>query len=152
MDFGEILDNWEGKHKDVISDKKAGKNFEAMFAEYLDKNPVINKDKDDALGEETPAQRRSRLLAKKCDDQIDLHGKTKQEALAALEIFFEDAFQSGAEKILVIHGKGNHSKENFVLADLCRGFIEKNPYAGEHGKAKAESGGSGATWVILRRK
>jgi DNA-nicking Smr family endonuclease len=38
------------------------------------------------------------------------------------------------------------------LKRSVREFIERCPHAGENGHEKAASGGSGATWVILKRK
>ncbi|MBQ1862064.1 MAG: Smr/MutS family protein [Clostridia bacterium] len=55
-------------------------------------------------------------------------------------------------KILVIHGKGNHTKgTDPVLGELVRKFIQSNPYCGMSGHPKSrEDGGSGATWIILK--
>jgi DNA-nicking Smr family endonuclease len=116
---------------------------------------VYNKDTDaEASTYETGAdagKRRRRLLQKKPDAVIDLHGLTQAEAWNALDNFFEDSRQHGFEKLCIIHGKGNHSDGNAVLKQLTRRFIECCPFAGESGHGNAASGGSGATWVILKR-
>ena len=141
MNFGDILDQWE----------KRGSGESA---------------KDAASGREEAGtllrgERRSRLLRKKPDDFIDLHGLNRAEAWAALDTFFECSRQKGCEKLLVIHGKGNHygnaesqNKDPHLgegaLRDLSRHFIESCPFAGESGYSSAKDGGTGATWVILK--
>ncbi|GHV69701.1 hypothetical protein AGMMS49928_13130 [Spirochaetia bacterium] len=128
MDFGNIMDEW------------------------LRDNPVPDKDAE-ARERESPgalAERRRRLLRKKPDAVIDLHGLLQDEAWTALNTFFEDSRRQGFDKVLVIHGKGNHSAGEALLKQLSTRFIETCAYAGEHGFGSAAEGGSGATWVILK--
>jgi DNA-nicking Smr family endonuclease len=139
MDFGDILAQWE-KQGPAVYDKDA---------------PVFNNALPNAQ-----AERRSRLLRKKPDAFIDLHGLGADEAWIALKAFFEDSRLKGLEKVLVIHGKGNHLSSHSsqkgtcreaVLPDITRRFIESCSYAGESGHTRAQNGGSGATWVILKQ-
>jgi DNA-nicking Smr family endonuclease len=126
MDFGNIKDAW------------------------LEKNGI--PDKDAEIGEKQPSSqdRRRRLLRKEPDATIDLHAMTQEEAWIALDTFFLAGQQQGFEKLLVIHGKGNHPGSEGVLKDLTRKFIENCPFAGESGHGSAAEGGSGATWVLLK--
>jgi DNA-nicking Smr family endonuclease len=95
-------------------------------------------------------EQRHRLLRKPPDAIIDLHGLTQEEALNALELFFKNSRHQRFEKLRVIHGKGNHSCGEAVLKQLTQDFIARCPFAGESGHGDAKSGGSGATWVILK--
>jgi DNA-nicking Smr family endonuclease len=95
-------------------------------------------------------ERRRRLHRKEADATLDLHGLTQDEAWSALEFFFEDSRRQGFEKLRIVHGKGNHSDGESVLKQLARRFIERCPFAGESGHSDAASGGSGATWVLLK--
>jgi DNA-nicking Smr family endonuclease len=95
-------------------------------------------------------ERRRRLHRKEADATLDLHGLTQDEAWSALEFFFKNSRRQGFEKLLVIHGKGNHSEGEAVLKQLVRRFIERCAFAGESGHGGAASGGSGATWVLLK--
>lgn len=112
------------------------------------------QDKDTAKANEeaaeTPAEKRRRLCAKKCEAVIDLHGLTREEAWTRLESFFVDCRRKGLEKILIIHGKGTHSVENPVLRQMVNAFLEQNAHAGESGVSSKDDGGSGSTWVILK--
>lgn len=151
MSFEKVLNTWEGKERDSAAITE--KAFKDKFLQYLDANPAPDKDSGDEDGDgrdQGRYQSRKRLLSKKCEDSLDLHGKTQEEALPALTAFFEDCHARGLEKILVIHGKGNHSQGEAVLGQMCREFIEQCPYAGQYGKEKGSQGGSGATWVLLR--
>jgi DNA-nicking Smr family endonuclease len=111
---------------------------------------VYDKDAEDEENCPRPGVRRRRLLQKKPDAVIDLHGLTQGEAWTALETFFEDSRLNNFEKLLIIHGKGIHSEKEAVLAEVSRKFIEACPFAGESGHGTAAEGGSGATWVLLK--
>lgn len=112
------------------------------------------EDKDSLAAEsparETPAERRARLRAKRCDAVIDLHGLTRDDAWIRLESFFAGAVRQGLEKVLIIHGKGTHSADDPVLGPMVRLFLERNPHSGESGHSGKEAGGTGSTWVILK--
>jgi DNA-nicking Smr family endonuclease len=128
MNFGEILEKWHGTG--------------AL--------PVQDKDAEAATGE-SAARRRKRLLSKRPDAVIDLHGLGRDEAWSSLESFFQNARREGFEKLRIVHGKGNHGDGEGVLRRSTREFIERCSYAGENGYEKAAAGGSGATWVILKK-
>ena len=146
MNFAEILDKWE---------KRSAKD-----APY-EKDTV--RGRDDTTDEASlRGERRSRLLRKNPDASVDLHGLTRDEAWAALQTFFENARRNGNEKVLIIHGKGNHQhtatfttngdpqRGEGTLRCLTRRFIETCPFAGESGYGAAKEGGTGATWVIVK--
>ena len=141
MNFGDILDKWEKKNK--------GTGTEELFFDRENEKSEISSDISER------SLRRSRLLKKKPDASIDLHGLKSDEARTALEYFFNNSRSRGHEKVLIIHGKGNHINGNgslpgSILKDLTRNFIENCPFAGESGYSHAKDGGSGATWVILK--
>ena len=142
MDFGSILDEWE---KQSAAAEKAG---------FVDKNS--GRDLERLPGTNIPGERRSRLMRKKPDASIDLHGLTRDDAWAALESFFRESIRNGNEKVLIIHGKGNHrsgvSGNDAILKETVREFIEGCSLAGESGFNSARDGGTGATWVILKER
>lgn len=86
----------------------------------------------------------------KPQSELDLHGMTLEQAEIALNSFFAAALQKGIEKILIIHGKGKHSKNGGVMRDFVKTFLENHPNAGESGYNKNSVGGTGSTWVILK--
>ena len=137
MDFGDILAKWE-------------KNNAGNKVLYN----VPNRDLIQSHGRNNAGEKRSRLLRKKPDAYIDLHGLKSDEAWITLETFFEDSKRKGFEKVLIIHGKGNHAGfagNEGVLKDLARQFIENCSCAGESGYCSNRDGGSGSTWVILKQ-
>jgi DNA-nicking Smr family endonuclease len=125
-------------------------DFNSILNQWLDKNGVSDKDAGVEATKASPADRRRRLLRKEPDASIDLHNLTRDEAWLALDNFFRAGKQQGFEKLLVIHGKGNHAGSEGVLKDLTRAYIENCPFAGESGYSPAAAGGSGATWVLLK--
>ena len=130
-------------------------NFGDILDKWISANGVQKKDEDG--GEEAAGslkadaqEKRRRLRNKKPDAELDIHGQTRDEARQALEVFFNDAKEKEFEKILIIHGKGNHSMGDSILKRVVLDFIEQCPFAGESGKGKASTGGEGATWVLLK--
>ena len=172
MNFEDILNQWEkdtakayGK-KRIQQDSHALKNADTQNATvqkkiddekkahpidvWMRRNGV--EDKDSALleEEESPAQRRRQLRAMKPEAVIDLHGLTREEAWNRLSLFFTDCNRRNVQKVLIIHGKGTHSEQGSVLRQMVTLFLEQNLHAGESGIAQKDSGGSGATWVLLK--
>jgi len=143
-DFGDILAKWEGTSEE-------GKIIPAKTAldEWLSKNEIIDKDAD-AKKTHSRGENRRRLLHGKPDGILDIHSLTSEEAWSALENFFTNAKDRGLKKLRIIHGKGNHSQGKTVLMHVVRKYIEKCHFAGESGFEKANHGGSGATWVLLK--
>jgi len=107
-------------------------------------------DREEEAEKETVS--RKRLKSMKPEASLDLHGLTGEEALASLRGFLAESRKKGHRKVLVIHGKGLHSQGKAVLPVLVRELLEKNPNAGEFGRAVAGEGGSGAVWVMIRQR
>lgn len=86
---------------------------------------------------------------------IDLHGHTKDEAKPALEAFIQKSRIAGHRCVLVITGRGLHSKDSIpvlkqsVQAWLTRGKTSKQVLA--FCTANVRDGGGGAVYVLLRR-
>jgi DNA-nicking Smr family endonuclease len=149
LGFGDILEKWERGSRTSSSDNsRDGKN--SVMENWLRDGEIYDKDAD---MEKTPApgEQRRRLLRSRPDDTIDIHGLTSEEAQISLDNFFTNAKNSGFKKLRIIHGKGNHSKGEAVLGRTVRDFIEKCPFAGESGSEVSANGGSGATWVFLKK-
>jgi DNA-nicking Smr family endonuclease len=160
VDFGEILERWEreqrgepkgggkthrpqGGRKDAVPPKSVH-----PLSVWLETHGVYDKDAEDPELQRGPAEEKRRLLARRPDAVIDLHGLTRDEAWNALEQFFENSRRRGFAKVAVIHGKGNHSLGGAVLKRVVREFIEHCPFAGKSGHGPA--GGTGTTWVLLK--
>jgi DNA-nicking Smr family endonuclease len=158
MNFGDKLDQWD-RQTARAAGKKASSHPGSMVQAVEEYNPLNAwlmrngvYDKDAEAGESRPqaGERRRRLLRQRPDAAIDLHGLTRDEAWTALETFFEDSRLNNFEKVMVIHGKGNHSEGEAVLSEVSRKFIEACSFAGESGHGSAAEGGRGATWVFLK--
>lgn len=172
MDFGDILNEWERQTAIASGKKQTSPRLKRLIPEgdaeqagqsggeqlkkvdpltaWLRLNPIYDKDAEIEKQEISAGERRRRLLSRRPDAVLDLHGLTQDEAWSALESFFKDSRRRGFEKILIVHGKGNHSDGEGILKDTCRTFIERCPFAGENGHGRAADGASGATWVILK--
>lgn len=194
MDFGDILNQWDGVQKaekskakerakvPQISHKMAnaptpeekaarkraklaaeGRLYEEQMKEDAKKqiNPmelwlrrygVTDKDKAaDEYEERSKMESREYLRTMRPEARIDLHGLTREEAWARLNSFVNDCIRRGLKKILIIHGKGNHSHgSDPVLGPMVKTFIEQNKNLGSSGHPDRAMGGSGATWVIIK--
>ena len=96
---------------------------------------------------------------------IDLHGYTLEQANNAIEQFILKAFEEGVNKLIVVTGKGIHSnveKDPYVSKDLSilkysvPEFINNNQnlmkVINDIQDATIEDGGSGAFYVLLKKK
>ncbi len=96
---------------------------------------------------------------------IDLHGFTLDQANKAIEKLIIESYQNGVSKIIVVTGKGLHSnveKDPYVSKDLSilkysvPEYIENNFELMEKiieiKDADIEDGGSGAFYIILKKK
>lgn len=169
MDFGDILDQWDqgvkksaekkadGGGPKPLGESESGGNAGTPqkvdpLTAWLRVNSIPDKDAEAAEQALPPGERRRRLLAKKPDAELDLHGLTRDEAWIAMEGFFRTGKQMEFEKLLIVHGKGNHSDGEAILKRTVRDFIERCPFAGESGQSPTGGGGSGSTWVILKNQ
>ena len=84
------------------------------------------------------------------DQRLDLHGYTAASAEIKLQRFIEDASHSGCRCVLVITGKGAG-----VLKGHVPGWLKQTPLSGlvlALAEARPADGGSGAFYVLLRRR
>lgn len=86
------------------------------------------------------------------DRQLDLHGLTREEAIASLGPFLQAARNAGEKGVLVITGKGNHSLEGPVLQQVVAAWLrdQGRDLITEYAPAPTEMGGSGAFVIFLR--
>jgi DNA-nicking Smr family endonuclease len=86
---------------------------------------------------------------------LDLHGLTKDEAKLALERFIDRARIDGHRCVLVVTGRGLHSKDQVPVLKqgvqqwLSRGRLSRHVLA--FCTARPADGGAGAVYVLLRR-
>ncbi|MDP3237871.1 MAG: Smr/MutS family protein [Myxococcales bacterium] len=87
--------------------------------------------------------------------ELDLHGKTREQARPALEKFIADAKVAGHRCVLVVTGRGLNSPDSIpvikqsVQAWLTHGRPSRQVLA--FCSARPEDGGAGAVYVLLRR-
>ncbi|MCX7957575.1 MAG: Smr/MutS family protein [Deltaproteobacteria bacterium] len=89
------------------------------------------------------------------ESYLDLHGKTKDEAKSLVKNFIEQSRKSGHRCVLIIHGKGMHSKDYMpVLKEALKNWLSGKS-TGRHIMAFCSAiqrdGGTGAIYVLLRK-
>ncbi len=86
---------------------------------------------------------------------VDLHGLTREEAKREVEAFLRASRNGGKRCVLVVHGRGLHSKDQLpVLKDALRGWLSTARFARHvlaFATARPADGGAGALYVLLRR-
>ncbi|MBI3073506.1 MAG: Smr/MutS family protein [Deltaproteobacteria bacterium] len=86
---------------------------------------------------------------------LDLHGLTRDEARKAVAIFIDRERAAHRRSVLIIHGRGLHSKDHIpVLKDEVKVWLAR----GRTGRAvlafctaRPSDGGVGALYVLLRK-
>jgi DNA-nicking Smr family endonuclease len=86
---------------------------------------------------------------------IDLHGLGVQDAFLKVDGFLNEAVRSGLRAVLIIHGRGLSSPGQPVLKEKLRLWLSTGRWRKwvlAFTSARAEDGGAGATYVLLRKK
>lgn len=84
--------------------------------------------------------------------QLDLHGLRADEAKVAVGLFLQDATARGLSCVRIVHGKGNGSRDlRPVLKPRVAGWLVKRNDVLAYCSARANDGGTGAIYVLLRR-
>ncbi len=78
------------------------------------------------------------------DRQLDLRGKTVDEAISELELALDRATEQNEDRLKIIHGHGTESLKKAIRTYLSRSVYVKKWKAGN-----SETGGDGVTWVEL---
>jgi DNA-nicking Smr family endonuclease len=87
---------------------------------------------------------------------LDLHGLNREQARAHVAEFVHTSHRDGKRCVLIVHGRGLGSKDNIpvlknkLAAWLTRGSIGRRVLA--FTSAKPYDGGTGAIYVLLRRR
>ena len=86
---------------------------------------------------------------------VDLHGLTRDEARTELEAFLQRSRLAGKRCVLVVHGRGLHSKDQVpVLKDALKRWMATARFA-DHvlafATARPHDGGLGAVYVLLKK-
>lgn len=87
------------------------------------------------------------------DSELDLHGKTQEEAIRMVTNFLMTTSRQRLRHVLIITGKGNRSGPGGpVLRTAVQHWLERNGKSFVKGfrPAPPEHGGDGAIWVELR--
>ncbi|HYH95264.1 Smr/MutS family protein [Hyalangium sp.] len=87
--------------------------------------------------------------------RLDLHGMTQAQAKEAVDRFLTDSRRTGKRCVLIVHGRGLHSKDQVpVLKGLLKVWLGQK-HIGKlvlaFATARPQDGGAGAVYVLLRR-
>ena len=85
------------------------------------------------------------------DAILDLHGYRQQQALEALRSFVQEALRIDARLLLIIHGKGFRSESQAVLRPLVQHWLAEQSMVLAYCPAQPADGGSGASYVYLKK-
>ena len=86
---------------------------------------------------------------------LDLHGLRQAEAHRRLEVFLAESQAAGKRCVLVVTGKGLHKEEAGVLRSAVPRWLNEAPNRARvlsFDYAQPKHGGSGALYVLLRRR
>lgn len=142
----------ENKKQETIVVPKKEKSSKQSMEAWLNRYGVVDKD---AISEKRETQKAflnvTEVKHMVCEAKIDLHGLTKDEAWIKLDAFISECCKRDLKKVLIVHGKGNHSDKDPVLNAMVRTFIEKDYRLGMSGHPDACDGGKGSTWVLIKK-
>jgi DNA-nicking Smr family endonuclease len=79
------------------------------------------------------------------EESIDLHAFSPKEVVSVVEEYLEEAAKQGLRQVRIIHGRGTGTQRRMIRSALSR-----HPRVEAFGNAPPETGGWGATFVLLR--
>ncbi|HEX9396766.1 MAG TPA: Smr/MutS family protein [Burkholderiales bacterium] len=86
------------------------------------------------------------------EDELDLHGLNRHDALAFTEDFLGNAIKRGLRCLRIVHGKGHGSPNREpVLKALLRRWLPQRAEIVAFAQAPNAQGGGGALLVLLKR-
>ncbi|HHS14366.1 MAG TPA: DNA mismatch repair protein MutS [bacterium] len=77
-------------------------------------------------------------------DCLDLHGFFPEQVEEMVEVFLDNARRLGLNRLKIVHGKGRSR-----LKWEVRKVLERHPLVSDFGDAPPDSGGWGATLILL---
>tara|TARA_B100000575_G_scaffold204643_1_gene166136 strand:+ start:591 stop:1001 length:411 start_codon:yes stop_codon:yes gene_type:complete len=96
---------------------------------------------------------------------LDLHGKSLEEANQTIERFIKKSYEDRVQKLIIVTGKGIHSKNNkdpyvskdlgilkYSIPDYLSNNSELKKMISNISEASIKDGGSGAFYIFLRKK
>ncbi len=87
------------------------------------------------------------------EDEVDLHGLSADEARVSLTAFLNECLTRGLRCVRVIHGKGRRSSnQGPVIKPLVNRLLRLRSEVLAFCSARPVDGGTGAAYVLLRRK
>ena len=123
-------------------------------------NEFLSNDQKLPDKDNTPAE-----IHVKKTKSLDLHGETLDEANRIIENFIKKSYQDSIHKLIIVTGKGLHSKNDvdpYVSKDLgilrysIPDFLKNNSELMEMisniSDASIKDGGSGAFYIFLKKK
>ena len=133
---------------------KISEKDKKTWDEFLSKNQKL-PDKDNVQTEIQVKKTRT----------LDLHGKSLEEANQIIENFIKKSFEDRVQKLIIVTGKGLHSKNDkdpYVSKDLgilkhsIPDYLSKNSelmkMISNISEASIKDGGSGAFYIFLKKK
>ena len=133
---------------------KISEKDKKTWNEFLSKNQKL-PDKDNVQTEIQVKKTRT----------LDLHGKSLEEANQIIENFIKKSFENRVHKLIIVTGKGLHSKSDkdpYVSKDLgilkysIPNFLNNNTelmkMISNISEASINDGGSGAFYIFLKKK
>ena len=96
---------------------------------------------------------------------LDLHGKTLDEANRVIENFIRKSYQEKVHKLIIVTGKGLHSKNEmdpyvskdlgilkYSIPDFLKNNSELTKMISNISDATIKDGGTGAFYIFLKKK
>jgi len=124
-----------------------------QWNEVSDENAALATSMKEKREEKPNFRSVSALRAMEPEVTLDLHGMKVLEAEEACASFLKESSARGLRKISIITGKGLHNDKGFsLLKDAALRAIRLSGVVTEAYTPKAQYGGSGAIWIILKEK
>ncbi|MGV6857926.1 MAG: Smr/MutS family protein [bacterium] len=144
------------KEKPKPVPKQFIKDEEAVLQDMLSDNYLdIDVQAEDVLdycspGLQKTAYRKLRRGEYRCEDEIDLHGYTVDQARTAFSQFLNRCREQDVRSVRIIHGKGYSSVDGPQLKARVNSWLRQRGDVIAFHSARPADGGTGAVYVLLK--
>ena len=135
--FGEV---------ETLPDDKGDLNIQVgIMSVRSNINDIERSESKEEVKVEKKTKSINKAKSKNISSEINLIGRTVDEAILLLDKYLDDAYLSRLKEVRIIHGKGTGT-----LRDAVRKYLQNSKHVIEYREADYTEGGSGATVAVIK--
>ena len=131
---------------ETLPDEKGDLNIQVgIMSVRSNINDIERSESKEEVKVEKKAKNINKAKSQNINSEINLIGRTVDEAILALDKYLDDAYLARLKEVRIIHGKGTGT-----LREAIRKYLQNSKHVVEYREADYTEGGSGATVAVIK--